>query len=139
MRRDSLLMELRRGLADWLPLAISVFVVLLSWYGYRAMLEWRRSYEMLAERRSRESVDLLLKAVVRDMRAVQESVLTSPEWGRLAAVDRPYEINNLVASVFARYPYPESFFTWGAESDASELTFFNRSDRRPPWMGIHDP
>ena len=46
-----------------------------------------------------------------------------------------YEINNLVASAFARYPYPESFFTWGAESDASELTFFNRSDRRPPWMG----
>jgi hypothetical protein len=102
MRRDSLLMELRRGLADWLPLAISVFVVLLSWYGYRAMLEWRRSYEMLAERRSRESVDLLLKAVVRDMRAVQESVLPSPEWSRLAAIDRPYEINNLVASVFAR-------------------------------------
>ena len=135
MRRDSLLTELRRGLADWLPLAISVFVVLLSWYGYRAMLEWRRSYEMLAERRSRESVDLLLKAVVRDMRAVQESVLPSPEWSRLAAVDRPYEINNLVASVFARYPYPESFFTWGADSDASELTFFNRSDRRPPWMG----
>ena len=136
MRRESLKMELRRGLADWLPLAIGVFVLLLSWYGYRAMLEWRRSSEMLAERRSRESADLLLKAVVRDMRAVQESVLTSPEWGRIAAVDRPYEINNLLASVFARYPYPESFFSWGAESDASQLTFFNRSDRRPPWMGV---
>ena len=40
--------------------------------------------------------------------------------------------------MFARYPYPESFFTWSAESDASELTFFNRSDRRPPWMGTDD-
>jgi hypothetical protein len=37
--------------------------------------------------------------------------------------------------VFARYPYPESFFTWSAESDRSEITFFNRSDRRPPWAG----
>jgi signal transduction histidine kinase len=130
-----LITRFRRELADWLPLAISVFVVLLSWYGYRAMLEWRRSYEILAERRSQESADLLVKAITRDMRAVQESVLTSSDWGPHAAVDRPYEINNLVASVFARYPYPESFFTWDAGSDASELTFFNRSDRRPSWMG----
>ena len=133
--RDSLITRFRRELADWLPLAISVFVVLLSWYGYRAMLEWRRSYEILAERRSQESADLLLKAIVRDMRAVQESVLTSAEWEQHAAVDRSYAITNLVASVFARYPYPESFFTWRAEADASELTFFNRSDRRPSWMG----
>ena len=70
--RDSLLARFWRGLADWLPLAISVFVILLSWYGYRAMLEWRRSYEILAERRSQESADLLLKAIVRDMRAVHE-------------------------------------------------------------------
>ncbi|RPI51939.1 MAG: sensor histidine kinase [Acidobacteria bacterium] len=137
LRRNSLLAELRRGLADWLPLAICIFVVLLSWYGYRAMMEWRRSYEMLAERRSRESADVLLKAIVRDMHAVQQSVLMSPDWGRLAAVARPYEISNFVASVFARYPYPESFLIWGADSDPTELTFFNRSDRRPPWMGVN--
>jgi signal transduction histidine kinase len=138
IRRDSLLTQLRRYLADWLPLGIGVFVVLLSWYGYRAMLEWRRSYEILAERRSRESADLLLKAVVRDMRAVQESVLMSPEFGRLASLDRPYEVSNLVASVFARYPYPESFFTWGADADSTQVTFFNRSERRPPWIGATD-
>jgi signal transduction histidine kinase len=132
MRRNSLSAEMRRRFADWLPPAICLFVLLLSWYGYRAMIEWRRSYELLAERRSQETANLLLKAVVRDMRAVQESVL-SAEWGRLAAIDQPYEIGNLVASVFARYPYPESFFTWSAEGDATELTFFNRSDRRPPW------
>jgi signal transduction histidine kinase len=132
-RRRSLPAQLRRSLADWLPLAICVLVALLSWYGYRAMLEWRRSYEMLAERRSRESADLLLKAVVRDMRAVQESVLMSPEWGRLAAADRPYEVSNLVAGVFARYPYPESIVTWSEGLDPGALTFFNRSDRRPGW------
>jgi anti-sigma regulatory factor (Ser/Thr protein kinase) len=98
------------------------------------MIEWRRSSELLAERRSRETADLLLKAVARDMRAVQESVL-SPEWGRLAAGDRPYEVGNLVASVFARYPYPESFFMWSADQEGTEVTFFNRSDRRPPWAG----
>lgn len=134
MKRTSLPTDIRRGLSDWLILGIGLFVVLLSWYGYRAMIEWRRSYELLAERRSHETADLLLKALVRDMRAVQESVL-SAEWGRLATVDRPYEIGHLVASVFARYPYPESFFTWSADLDATELTFFNRSDRRPPWAG----
>ena len=112
----------RRHLADWLPLGIAVFVVLLSGYGYRAMMEWRRSYELLAERRSRESADLLLKAIVRDMRAVQESVLMAPEWSRLAATDRTYEISNLVASVFARYPYPESFFTWSADAAGGQAS-----------------
>lgn len=130
--------DLRRQAANWLPVAISLFVVLLSWYGYHAIIEWRRSYEMLAERRSQESANLLLKAVVRDMRAVQETVLMSHEWGHLRS-DRQYEISNLVASVFARYPYPESFVTWSADANTSELVFFNRSERRPPWMGVAAP
>ena len=59
----------------------------------------------------------------------------APEWSRLAATDRTYEISNLVASVFARYPYPESFFTWSADAAAGKPTFLNRPDRRPAWMG----
>jgi signal transduction histidine kinase len=133
MRRPPLLSGFGRGLSGWLALGVCAFVVLLSWYGYRAIVEWRRSYELLAARRSAEGADLLLKAVIRDMRGVQEKVLTSPDWGRFA-VERPFELTNLVASIFARYPYPESFFAWGADADRRQPVFFNRSDRRPPWM-----
>lgn len=127
--------DLRRGLAGWLALGICGFVVLLSWYGYGAILEWRRSYELLAQRRSQEGADLLLEALIRDMRGVQEAVLPSLEWQRFAG-DRPYEMSNLVASTFARYPYPESFFAWRAEPSVTQPVFFNRSDRRPPWMAL---
>jgi signal transduction histidine kinase len=127
--------SLYSGLAAWLAMGVCLFVVILSWYGYRAILEWQRSYELLAERRSREGANLLLEALTRDMRGVQAAVLTSPDWGRFAG-ERPYEMSNLVASAFARYPYPESFFVWGANGNFEQLIFFNRSDRRPPWMAF---
>jgi signal transduction histidine kinase len=127
--------DLRRGLTAWLAVGICGFVMLLSWYGYAAILEWRRSYELLAQRRSQEGADLLLEALVRDMRGVQEAVLPSLEWQRFS-MGRPYEMSNLVASAFARYPYPESFFAWTPESIATQPVFFNRSDRRPHWMTV---
>ena len=126
----------RRELADWLPLAISVFVVLLSWYGYRAMLEWRRELRdargtpLAGKRRPAAQGD---RAGHASGPGVGADV---PRMGTERQSTDLYEINNLVASVFARYPYPESFFTWGAELDNSELIFFNRSDRRPSWMGM---
>jgi signal transduction histidine kinase len=90
---------------------------------------------LLAERRSQEGADLLLEALSRDMQSVQAGVLASPEWQRFG-VDRPYEVSTLVASTFARYPYPESFFAWKPESGVTQPVFFNRSDRRPPWMAV---
>jgi len=38
-----------------------------------------------------------------------------------------------VASAFARYPYPESFFTDRGSLDARTAVFFTRSSRPPPW------
>jgi signal transduction histidine kinase len=40
----------------------------------------------------------------------------------------------MVASTFARYPYPESFFVWQSDATARGILFLNRSDRRPAWM-----
>ena len=37
-----------------------------------------------------------------------------------------------IATAFARYPYPESFFMWRAGD--SDVRFFNRADRYPAWM-----
>jgi signal transduction histidine kinase len=133
VRRHPVSTNLRSGLAGWLAVGVCAFVVLLSWYGYVAIFEWRRSYELLAERRAREGANLLLEALNRDMRGVQETALTSPEWSRFA-VDRPYEMSNLAASTFARYPYPESFFVWTAGAGEAQPVFYNRSDRRPAWM-----
>ena len=66
------------------------------------------------------------------MRGAQENVLPSPIWDGFNNL-RPYEYSTLVASTFARYPYPESFFVWQPDLGASGMVFFNRSDRLPHW------
>ena len=47
----------------------------------------------------------------RDMRGVQATVLASAQWDQFM-LDPPFDVRNLAASAFARYPYPESFFAW---------------------------
>src|SRR4029079_14910528 len=130
MRRFSWMLTDR--VAGWLAMGICISVGLLSWFGYHAILEWRHSSLLVANQRASEAADLLLEALTHDMHGVQQSVLTSPEWNDFAA-DRPYEISNLVASTFARYPYPESFFAWRGEPSNDSFVFFDRSDRRPAW------
>ena len=44
------------------------------------MSEWRARSILLAERQSRDTADLLLTALARDMSGVQTSVLTSTTW-----------------------------------------------------------
>ncbi len=117
----------------WLAIGVFLSVALLFWFGYHAIQEWRQSALLLAERRSNEAVDLLVEAISRDMRGVQESVLASQQWQEFAGHE-PYEMSSLVASAFARYPYPESFFAWKADQLADQFWFFNRANRRPRWV-----
>lgn len=128
--------NLSRFLADRLAakLAIGTFVsvVLLSWFGYRAIAEWRNTSLQLASRRAVEAVDLVRAALSRDMSGAQEAILTSPEWTQFHP-ERPQDVEHLVSSAFARYPYPQSFFAWQEGGAYDALVFFNRSDRRPPW------
>jgi signal transduction histidine kinase len=109
-----------------------VSVVLLSWFGYRAIAEWRNSAFLLAEERSSEAADLLLTALTRDMSGAQESILSSPEWAQFDN-RRPHELDDVAASAFARYPYPESFFAW---REGHDVVFFNRSNREPRWETV---
>jgi signal transduction histidine kinase len=115
-------------------LVIGVFtaVGVLSWFGYRVIEEWRTTALQLAERRSSDAADLLQEAFARDMSGVQESILNAPEWSQFPA-DHPHEINDVVSSAFARYPYPETFFTWRDGMPLEGAVFFNRADRRPAW------
>jgi len=118
-------------LTAWLAALICCGVAALAWFGYRATNEWRHSSSQLVERRTHETADLLVTALGRDMRAVQISILDGRDWDA-SSVSAPYELNDTVASAFARYPYPEVFFAWRGAQDTPVL--FARSDRRPLWL-----
>jgi signal transduction histidine kinase len=118
--------------ASALAIGISASVALLSWFGYRAISEWRGASISLASRRASEAADLLVNALSRDMTGVQQSVLSSPDW-RYFDGDRPQDMTRLIASGFAQYPYPESFFAWKDGMAVPAVVFFNRSDRPPTW------
>src|SRR4051812_11546106 len=128
-RMPQALTALGRRFTIALAVGASISLGVLSWFGYRAIVEWRNSSLLVAERRTTEAADLVLQALIRDMRGVQQSILTSTQWIEFAP-DRPSEASSVVAAAFALYPYPESFFIWHGEADPSRLVFFNRSNRR---------
>ena len=121
-----------RGLAGWMAAGVCVSVALLTWFGYHAIREWQRSSALLVERRADAAADLLVTALTRDMHAVQKSVLASPDWDAFM-LDPPYDVGHVVASAFARYPYPESFFAARGVPTETSVIFFTRSNRQPAW------
>jgi signal transduction histidine kinase len=126
-----------RGLAGWLAAGMCLSVSVIAWFGYRAVREWRRSSVLLVERRTDEAADLLVTALTHDMRAVQKSVLSSADWD-VFMLDPPYDVSNVVASAFARYPYPEAFFAGRGHLSPETVTFFTRSNRPPPWTIVDE-
>jgi signal transduction histidine kinase len=112
-----------------------VSVALLAWFGLRASREFQESSRLLAQRRAEESARLLVSALTRDMRAVQMTVLTSSTWDEID-LDAAHDVNALVASAFARYPYPEAFLGWDARTRSADATFYTRADRAPPWAPL---
>jgi len=119
------------GLAGWLAAGICVSVSVLTWFGYRAIREWQHSSVELVARRANETASLLVTALSHDMSAVHKSVLSSVDREAFLR-DPPHDLSNLVASAFARYPYPELFFA-SRDTTAESVVLFIRSDRPPPW------
>jgi two-component system phosphate regulon sensor histidine kinase PhoR len=119
------------ALTGALAALVLVAVAALAWFGYRAADEWQRSSALLVERRAAEIADTLVTALTRDMRAVQTAILDGREWDS-TSLESPYEVNDLIAGAFARYPYPELFFAWRASIPGTLL--FARSDRMPAWL-----
>jgi signal transduction histidine kinase len=117
-----------------LTLSLIAATILLMWFGYTATSEWRRSTRMLVEQRTSEVVTLMITALSRDMRGVQSQVLPLLDPLELPFA-RPYELGDEIAKAFARFPYPESFFSWTmGDNGQEELHVFNRTDRPPPWF-----
>ncbi|MEO8033670.1 MAG: histidine kinase dimerization/phospho-acceptor domain-containing protein, partial [Acidobacteriota bacterium] len=123
---------LGRGLPIWLTSAVLVLIATLAWFGYRAVLGWRANATLLAQRRAREMGNLLVSAITRDMRGVQSVVLQSMQADGFM-LDPPYDVGDIAASAFARYPYPESFFAWRGTATPQSVVFYDRADRRPRW------
>jgi signal transduction histidine kinase len=128
----------RTVLLSLLAAGLSVAVFSLAWLAYRAVEEWRRSTILLVDQRSEEALTLLTVALSRDMKGVHDSVLASFNENALD-LDRLFELEDLFAQAFARFPYPESFFVWKDAAGGKETTFvFNRVDRPPKWAAEHE-
>jgi len=111
--------------------ALIVTTILLMWFGYRATTEWRRSTQAEVDRRTINVMYLMLATLNRDMRGVQTQVL--PQLDPLNN-DSDAALGEEVAKAFARFPYPESFFSWRDEAKGGGiLSVFNRADRPPSW------
>ena len=111
---------------------VLVAIGIVVWLGYGATREWQRSSMLLVERRAEERTETLVRALTRDMQAVQASVLARRHWndGPAGSLN---ELTDLIAVTFARYPYPEAFFGWPQGVDQARL-FLYRADRPPHWV-----
>src|SRR5687767_12144812 len=121
-------------LTVWLAALVLAGVVALTWFGYRAANEWQSSAAQLIERRQQQVAVSLTINLVRDMRAVQVTVVDRHEWSS-DELNSPEQLADVLAPVFRRYGYPEVFF-------ASQLPrrpiFLTRASRLPSWAAPGD-
>ena len=117
-------------------LALAGIVALVA-FGYRVTRDWEQGVNTRIVGQTEESADLLLTAINRDMRGAQTTILASRDWDApLPTNTADLDITEQVATTFARYPYPESFFTWRGGNDG--MVVFSRSTRPPPWLPSRD-
>ena len=103
-----------------------VATVAMVAFGYVATREWRSGTNFILERRANELVRAALSA---DMKGAWTTAIV-PFNSTVLDEDPPYDIFQLSARTFARYPYPESFVLW---NHTGTTYAFNRADRPPPW------
>jgi signal transduction histidine kinase len=115
-------------------LTISVFlgIATLLAFGYRVAREWQQGVAIRIAHQNEESADLIIKAITRDMRGAQARILANRDWDAPLPADFTRDMTEQVATTFARYPYPESFFIW--RGGHQSMLFFSRTTRLPRWM-----
>jgi len=111
--------------------AMFAATVALVSFGYVATREWRSGTNLLLERRANEALALVRVTLSADMKGAWITAI-APFNTTVLDEEPPYGFLQVAASVFARFPYPESFVLWKA--DGHGITYaFNRADRPPPW------
>src|SRR5206468_4040747 len=115
-------------------LTISVFlgIATLLAFGYRVAREWQQGVAVRIAHQNEESADLIVKAITRDMRGAQARILANRDWDAPVPAGFARDMTEQVATTFARYPYPESLFTW--RGGHQSMLFFSRTNRLPRWM-----
>src|SRR5713226_9210969 len=101
-------------------------------YGYRVTREWQQGVAVRIAHQNEESADLIIKAITRDMRGAQARILANRDWDAPLPAGFARDMTEQVATTFARYPYPESLFTW--RGGHQSMLFFSRTNRLPRWM-----
>jgi len=120
-----------------LPLIVFFAIATLLAWEYRVT---RASQQVLSTRvaqQNEETADLIIKAIARDMWGAQTRILANRDWDAPPPAGSLEDMTEQVATTFARYPYPESFFTW--RGGTHSMVFFNRATRLPPWMAVQSP
>jgi signal transduction histidine kinase len=120
-----------------MALVICLSAAALVWIGYRAVVEWEQAAGQVAARRAEAAVDLLAAALGRDMRSVQQVVLTSADRDALT-VGPAIDLLRPIGSALVRYPYPEAFFSWRGSPSPDSVIFYSRPERRPGWLTVAD-
>src|SRR5438552_9088993 len=124
------------GLAFQASHFLTIFVFLgiatLLAFGYRVTREWQQGVAVRIAHQNEESADLIIKAITRDMRGAQVLILANRDWDAPLTPDFTRDMTEQVATTFARYPYPESFFIW--RGGKQSMLFFSRTTRLPRWM-----
>src|SRR3989449_749617 len=120
-------------------LTISVFlgIATLLAFGYSVACEWQQGVAVRIAHQNEESAELIIKAITRDMRGAQARILANRDWDAPLPADFTRDMTEQVATTFARYPYPESFFIW--RGGHQSMLFFSRTTRLPRWMPPKSP
>src|SRR5215212_7339477 len=116
-------------ITQWLAILVLAGVLPLAWFGYRAANAWQSSAAQLLKQRQQQIAGSLAINLVRDMRAVQATVIDRREWTSVELTS-PERLAQVLAPVFRRYAYPEVFF---AARLPLEPNFLARESRLPSW------
>jgi two-component system phosphate regulon sensor histidine kinase PhoR len=113
--------------------AMFAATVALVSLGYVATREWRSGTNLLLGRRANEALALVRVALGKDMTGAWITAVV-PFNTTMLDEDPPYNMYQVSARAFAKFPYPESFVLWTHTARDEGATYaFNRADRPPPW------
>jgi len=118
--------------SSFLTISVFVGIATLLAFGYLVARDWQQGVVVRIAHQNEESADLIIKAITRDMRGAQARILANRDWDAPVPADFTRDMTEQVATTFARYPYPESFFIW--RGGQQSMLFFSRATRLPRWM-----
>ena len=98
--------------SKFLTLIVFLGITLLLMWEYRVTRASQQGMVVRIAHQNEETADLIIKAITQDMRGAQMRILANRDWDAPPPIGLALDLTEQVATTFARYPYPESFFTW---------------------------